>query len=263
MGGITVSISPSSLTLAPGETKTFDVKFTQATAPLNAYVGGQLTWSDGTHSVRIPMVVRPVALMAPTQVSGNGDLISYDVKFGYTGPFTATGRGLIPATTFTGTVADDPTNTFTPGGPGTISFDVVVPAGTTYARFSLFDASVSPASDLDLYVYRGSTLVGSSSGSTSAEEVNLINPVAAAYRVWVYGFAVPGTANFTLFTWVLDSTAAGNMTVSGPASATLGGTETIDLTFSGLASGIKYLGSVAYGGAAGLPNPTVVRVDTP
>jgi hypothetical protein len=53
------------------------------------------------------------------------------------------------------------------------------------------------------------------------------------------------------------------MTVSAPASATLGTTGTIGLTFSGLAPATKYLGSVAYSGIAGLPNPTIVRVDTP
>ena len=41
-----------------------------ASATLNAYaVGGQLTWSDGTHTVRSPIVVRPVALAAPAEVS--------------------------------------------------------------------------------------------------------------------------------------------------------------------------------------------------
>ena len=34
--------------------------------------GGQLTWTDGTHNVRIPLVVRPVALAAPAEVSGTG-----------------------------------------------------------------------------------------------------------------------------------------------------------------------------------------------
>ena len=53
------------------------------------------------------------------------------------------------------------------------------------------------------------------------------------------------------------------MTVDAPASATTGDTGAIDLTFSGLVAGTKYLGSVAYSGAAGMPNPTVVRVDTP
>jgi len=53
------------------------------------------------------------------------------------------------------------------------------------------------------------------------------------------------------------------MTVTAPASATIGTTGTIGLTFSGLSPATRYLGSVAYSGIAGLPNPTIVRVDTP
>jgi hypothetical protein len=128
----------------------------------------------------------------------------------------------------------------------------------------LFNANVSPASDLDLYVFNsGGTLVGVSGGGTSEEEVNLTNPAADTYTVWVHGFAVTGTANFTLFTWVLGSADAGNMAVSAPTSATVGTSGTITLTFSGLASGTKYLGSVAYGGDASSTAPTIVRVDTP
>jgi hypothetical protein len=260
--GIDVVVNPASMRLAPLQSKTFTVSFTRTTAPLNAYTGGQLTWGDGTHRVRIPMVLRPVALAAPAEVSGTGGPINYTVKFGYTGPFTATARGLVPASASAGTVAQDPGQSFSPGGPGTTSFSVVIPAGMTYARFSLFSANVSPASDLDLYVYRGTTLVGSSGGGTSDEEVDLLNPTAATYTVYVHGFAVPGgTANFTLFSWQLGSTAAGNMSVSAPATATIGATGTINLTFSGLAAGTKYLGSVAYSGSTGLPNPTIVRVN--
>jgi hypothetical protein len=53
------------------------------------------------------------------------------------------------------------------------------------------------------------------------------------------------------------------MTVSAPASAVIGTTGTIELTFSGLDPSTRYLGSVAYSGTSGLPNPTIVRVDTP
>ncbi len=53
------------------------------------------------------------------------------------------------------------------------------------------------------------------------------------------------------------------MTVSAPTTATIGGTGAIGLTFSGLTAGTRYLGSVAYSGVAGLPNPTIVRVDVP
>jgi hypothetical protein len=137
-------------------------------------------------AVRSPIVTRPVALGAPAQVTGTGGPINYTVKFGYDGPFSATARGLVAATTTLGTVADDPGDSFSPGGPGTTSFDVVVPAGTTYARFSTFNAFTDGADDLDLYVYRcpctPGTLVGSSGGGSADEEVNLVNPTAATYR---------------------------------------------------------------------------------
>jgi len=249
MTGFTVA-RPATLTLAAGETKSFTVTFTRTTAALNGYTGGQLRLSDGVHSVRVPMVVRPVALAAPAQVGG-----SYSVTFGYDGAFTATARGLIPAATATGAVATG----------GQVDFPITIPAGTTIARFSLFDSEVSQASDLDLEVYNaGGTLVGSSGGATAAEEVNLLNPAAGTYTVRVVGFAVPvGSATFKLFSWALGSAAAGNMTVTAPASAVLGSSGAIGISTSGLAAGTKYMGSVVYGGPTGLPNPSIVRIDTP
>jgi hypothetical protein len=271
--GFATTVTPSTLNLAPGQTGTFTVTIeTLPAATLNAYTGGQLTWSDGTHNVRIPLVVRPVALSAPAQVSGNGGPINYNVKFGYNGPFAATPRGLVAPTITPGNVADDPTDgscaTLT-AGPDKIQVPVTIPAGTTYARFSLFDADVAAGSDIDLCVIRvtganSPALAGSSTTGTSQEEVNLVNPTAADYIVVVHGWGVPaGGSPFKLHTWVLGSANAGNMTVTAPASAVLGTTGNIGLTFSGLAPATKYLGSVAYSGTAGLPNPTIVRVDTP
>ena len=139
---------------------------------------------------------------------------------------------------------------------------MTVPAGTTYARFSLFDADVNPGTDIDLCVANSAgTIVGSSGSGTSAEEVNLLNPAAGNYTVVVQGWGVVGSSPFVLHTWLLDSANVGNMTVSAPAAAVVGATGTINLTFSGLMPGSKYLGSVVYGGAAGMPNPTIVRVD--
>jgi len=258
MVGITTVISPSTLTLNPGESKSFTVSFTQTSASPNAYTGGQLRWIGDGYVVRSPIVVRPVALAAPAQVSG-----SYNVTFGYTGPFTATPRGLVPAATQDGVVADDPTNgACSLSSPNAQLIPVVIPAGTTYARFSLFDADVNPGTDIDLCVANSAgTIVGSSGSGTSAEEVNLVNPVAGNYTVVVQGWGVVGSSPFKLYTWLLGNTDAGNMTVSAPASATTGATGAINLSFSGLTAGQKYLGSVAYSGSAGLPNPTIVRVD--
>jgi hypothetical protein len=262
MAGFTVTFNPTSLTLNPGQTKSYKVTITRTTATLNAYTGGQLTWSNGPYNVRIPMVVRPVALAAPTQVSGNGSPISYSVTFGYSGSFSAAPRGLVPAAITAGTVLDDPTDSFVVGGPGIVAIPVTIPAGTTYARFSLFDADVASGSDIDLYVYSGSTLVGSSGGGTSAEEVSLTNPAAGNYTVYVHGWGVPGSSPFKLHTWLLDSTSAGNTAVTAPAAAVTGGTGTVGLTFSGLAAGTKYLGSIAYAGSGSMPT-TIVFVSTP
>ena len=262
MAGITVAVTPASLTIQPGKTKSYTVTFTRTTATLSSYTGGQLTWSDGLHNVRSPLVIRPVALAAPAQLSSNGAPINYAVKFGYTGPFTATARGLIAAVTNTGNITDDPGDSFSPAGPGVVAIPVTIPAGTTYARFSLFNADVPAGSDIDLYVFKGATQIGASGGGTSDEEVNLLNPAAGTdYTVYVHAFNVTGTVNFKLFSWLLGSASAGNMAVTAPATATVGGTGTIGLTFSSLTPGTKYLGSVAYSGSAGLPNPTIVRVD--
>ena len=252
LAGVTVSVTPSKFTLNPGATQKVTISFTRTSAPLNEYTGGTITWSDRSHKVRIPVVVNPVALSAPAQVSGD-----YSVKFGYDGPFTATARGLLPAA-----VAQDQT-VF--DGESKV-YGIGVAAGTTYARFSLFDSDVSPASDLDLRIFflnpDGTvTLVGSSGGATTAEEVNLVNPVAGTYYLVVDGYATANPSTFNAYVWRLGTADAGNMTVTAPATATLGGSGNVSLTFNGLTPGIKYLGSVAYDGAAGMPNPTIVRVD--
>ena len=265
LAGFTVAVAPSTLTLAPGETKQLTVTLTRTTATLNASTGGQLTWTDGTHAVRIPVVARPVALAAPAQVSGTGADLSYGVTFGDDGPFAAAARGLVAAVTESRTVLDDPTDsTCSPSSPNAQLHTVVVPAGTTYARFSLFDEFTDGEDDIDLCVFRGTTQVGASTSGTSAEEVNLVNPPADTYAVVVQGWGADGPdAQYTLFHWLLGSAAAGNMTVTAPSAATTGGTGTISLSFSGFAPATRYLGSVAYSGSAGMPNPTIVRVDTP
>lgn len=258
LAGFTSAVSPETLTLAPGQSASFTLTSTRTTATLNSYSGGQLTLAgDGGHTVRVPIVLRPVALAAPAEVSGSGEDLGYDVGFGYTGAFTATARGLVPATERTGAVATDES----------VDFEVTLPAGTTHARFSLFDADVAEAADLDLEVYEGPTLVGSSGTATSTEQVDLSYPAGTstqrALRVRVVGYAVPvGQTAFTLSDWVLGSTAAGNTDVTAPAAA-VQGPGRIELAFSGLAADTRYLGSVAYAGVADLPAPTVVRVDTP
>jgi len=265
--GITVAVNPASFTIAAGATKSYTVTFTRTTATLNAYVFGSLTWSDGTHSVRSPLTIRPVAIAAPSAAQGTGTSgsTSYGIKTGYAGPLDYAIRGLIPATTIAGNVVDDPTDNFVKDGPGQTKHDISIPAGTTLARFSLFDDAVDGNDDLDLYVYNSSgTLVGSSGGGTAQEEVNLNNPAAGTYSVYVHGFATDGPdSNYTLFTWALGSSPASpvNLTATGPTTATIGGTGTVTLDWSGLTAGSRYLGAVDYKNGASTVGSTIVRVN--
>lgn len=268
--GYTVTVSPASITLKAGESKSFDVTITRTTAALQTYTGGWLTWTSGDTTVRSPMVVRAVALAAPADVTAkaNGSS-SFDVTFGYSGSFTATARGLIKSTETAGQVADDPTDDFNSAPDESVAvIPFTVKPGTTYARWSLFGAG-NPGDDLDLYLGRvvngGVSLVASSGNSGSNEEINLVNPPAGQYYMFVHGWGVVSGSTptpFTLHSWLLDGSNAGNMAVTAPTTATTGQKGTIKLDVSSLEPG-KWLGSVAYGGSTGLPAPTVVRVDVP
>jgi hypothetical protein len=268
MAGYTVAVSPPAFTLAPGASQDLSITITRGAAPLNSYTGGQLTFTGGPNAVRIPMVVRPVALSAPTVQTYTAAGGSYPVKFGYTGAFTATARGLVAPNVTSGTVAQDPDQTFDPASAdGTFVVPVTLPAGTTYARFSLFDADVTAGTDLDIYVYNGGSLLASGALSGSNEEVNVSvggNGLGApiTLTVYIHGWGVTGgTTPFKLNTWLVGNTPAGNMTIAAPASAVMGSSGTIGVSFTGLVPGTKYLGSVVYGGATGLPGPTLINVN--
>jgi subtilisin family serine protease len=271
--GFTVS-TPAPLVLAAGETKSFSVTITRVDAPLNTYRFGSLTWSDGTHSVRSPIVVRPVAIAAPAELtlSGTSGATSYGIKTGYNGTLAYAKRGLIPSQVFSGTVPDDPTSNFNTANPagnqGITTHDIVVPAGTSIFRISMFDAETDGDDDIDLYLYRVNadsslTLVGTSGGGTSAEQIQLANPTAATYRLFVHGWETDGPdANYSLHSWTLGTADAGNMTVTGPTTATIGGTGTVDLSWTGLDAGKRYLGTVLYQEGATTHGTTIVRVNS-
>lgn len=266
--GFDVVVSPSSLTLAPGASGTFSATITRTTAAFGTYQSGSLTWSDGTHAVRSPIVVRAVGIAAPGTVAGTGvsGTATFSATPGFSGQLSFTARGLQAAATAAGSVADDPTNTFVVGGPGVTAHTVVVPAGTTYSRFSLFDTNVDGAHDLDMYVYKGLTLVGSSGSGTAQEEVNLKDPVAGEYTVYVHGWqtAGGGTANYTLFSWSLGASGTGtNLTLPAPRAVTVGVPTEITIGWNGLAATTKYLGILDYKQGADTVGSTILRVDAP
>jgi subtilisin family serine protease len=276
--GFTVKVSPAKLDIPSGWVRTYTVKFTRTTAPYGAYAFGGLDWSDGVHNVHSQLAVRPLPLRAPVQVNGTGGTgetsgsTPVAVTPGFTGTLSTTVAGLVPATANQATLtnpsgASFPTTNPQPS-PHTAKFTVNVPAGTTLARFATFDSDVPAGTDVDVFVYRGgtTTLVGSSAGSSTDEQVDLTNPTAGAYDVYVelFGLASGVTSQqIQQFTWSLGSTATGNMTVS-PASTpvTLGTPVTLTATWSGLIPATRYLGRLSYSDGSATVGSTIVRVNT-
>lgn len=267
--GVSALVEPSVLTLAAGQKASYRVTFTSmAGAALDEWSFGSLTWSDGAgHAARSPLAVRPVALAAPDAFAGTGSSgsTSWDVVFGYTGPFTADPLGLVPAVLESGSVVDDPANDIDIAlatGVGIREHTIQVPAGTVHLRAALFEDATDGADDLDLYLFDPSgNLVALSGSATSAEQVEVANPVAGTWKVIVHGWQTDGPdANYTLSRWLVPQAAAGNMTVVAPSTATTGQVGTVDVAWSGLAPATRFLGVVRYTNGSSEVDRTVVEI---
>lgn len=272
--GIDVAVSPSTLTLAAGETASFVVTFsTTEAAEIGSFAFGSLSWSDGSHDVTSALAIRPVQGAFPGEVSGTGETgsDSFEIGFGYTGDYTADAHGLFAANATPGNVVDDPENNINVAlstGVGITIHGIDVADGTSLARFSLFDDFTDGNDDLDLYVFDPDGAFVDGSGSpTSAEQVDVEDPVDGTWFVVVHGWQTDGPdANYTLFNWnvLSDPTADdGSLVVdSAPGSAVLGTTGTVEFSWSGLAPDTKYLGAVSHADAGGIFGQTLVSVST-
>jgi subtilisin family serine protease len=270
--GIDVEVDPATLTLGAGEEGSYEVTFTTTEgAEIEEWAFGSLTWSDGTRSVRSPLAIKPVAIAAPSEVSGTGTegTLDFDVTFGFSGEYAPEVLGLVAADMQADTVVDDPANDINVAletGVGITLHEVEIPAGTAHARFSLFDDFTDGNDDLDLYVFGPDPdfpFAGGSGSPTSAEQVDLSEPAAGTYIVVVHGWQTDGPdANYTLFSWVLPDEDAGNMTVTDPGDATLGATETLTLEWTGLEADQKYFGAIRHTNPTTSDPLTLVRIDT-
>lgn len=262
--GIDVVVSPSMFMLDDGDEQTFTVEFTaNSSAVGDEWTFGSLTWNNdsGQSPARSPIAVRPVALSAPSNVggSGTGGTLSYDVAFGYDGDFIVTMDGLDEGDSTPGAVPD---------GGADLHFGQIVPAGTTLARFSLFDEEISASNDLDMQVFGPASadfpFVCASFTATSEEQCDLVNPAPGEYAVFVIDFAsAPGPTPYILWLFNLDGADAANTTITAPASAMGGTTGQVDIDWFGLNSGTRALGIVSYSDGVDLLNAqTEVMINT-
>jgi hypothetical protein len=281
--GFSMSVSPTSLTLNPGQTKSYTLTLTRTSAADNVWQYGSLTWSDGTHTVRSPITARsgrPV--IAPSLVKSDkvGATRLMSVATGFTGKMTTLYGGLkeITRTGYTVQQAAAGSVDTVPqiqaacraAGDGVRVVPVTVPTGTVLAQFELFDRDTSSGDghdDLDMALLNGAgTVVALSAHGGSNESMVLPSLAAGNYSVCVIGYASANNSStaFTLSSAVVTSTDRnGNFKAMVPTQVYAGSTATVGVSWSGLPAGKRFAGAVQlYDNTAKLASTTVFQVET-
>jgi hypothetical protein len=267
--GFDVTVSPSTIRLKSGQSATYNVIVTNVSAPAGEWRHGSLTWTDktGNYSVYSPISVNAALFEAPAVVEGSGGSgsASFDVSFGYTGSYAAAPHGLVADAPTSDDIGQDPDQTYpsgddSPVGVQKINYPI---AGAAFVRWELV---IPGADDLDLYLEdsAGTIIAASTSGGTD-ELIELMLPADDTYTLVVHGWSVPNEPlPYTLHYWAVPLASGGSLSVdSAPASAEIGVTGTVDVSWSGLIAGTSYLGAVSHTGDAGLMYVTLVEVANP
>jgi hypothetical protein len=105
------------------------------------------------------------------------------------------------------------------------------------------------------------------SSASSRKAVGVFFPFILSFLFFpflVHGWLTDGPdTNYTLFEWSVSATPGGNLSVdSATASAAIGDTGTIDLSWAGLDIDTKYLGAVSQSDAGGVFSLTLINVST-
>lgn len=266
--GYEVEVSPSTLDVAPGATARYEVTIRNVAAPLDEWAFGSLTWRSAARrgaDVSSPIAVNAALFAAPEEVAGSGEAgeTSFDITFGYTGPYAAAGHGLEPATLTRDTVVQDPDQAFDPadGFSDAHTFDL---SGVAHFRVAIPPEATEPEADLDVFVFdpAGNLVASSTTGGTD-EQVDIPQPRDGRWTVHVHGWQTVGPdSDYTMYSWVVPATPGGNLVIdSAPEAATLGETATVEVSWTGATAGQWHLGAVSHSDGDGLIGLTLVEVD--
>jgi len=277
--GFSTVVTPASLTLAPGETKSFTVKLTGTGAVEGVWQFGTLTWSDGLHTVRSPVQARMgKAITAPAEVIANtlSGTRLITVKTAFAGRMGSAKGGLkdatleAPVTLSPGQLGSAALKAICTAGADTANVkvhNVTIPAGTVVTRFALRDQDTgSPGvDDFDLSILAPDGTFIYSGNFPSNEAVQIASPPAGAYKVCVtsYDTAAGAPSTYRLSSWVVTTAdTGGNFNALLPSTVYSGGTSTVGLSWSGLTTGKRYLGAVQFKDLSGVVQATtVLRVE--
>jgi len=269
--GIAVTASPSMFTVAPGESATYDLTLSVDGAPLNTYATGFVYWTgDMGHVVRSPVAVQPAAINADAEVDGGVDgsgdgSVGVGVEFGYDGIYSASVSGL--------GLSDSGSDNIT-GPQGNLHIWCLDLPANTHFRAAMFDADTSDpgADDLDLRLFLAGTdcatfdlvaQLGSSGGATSEEVIDVSNGPAGGYVVVVDYFAASNGTDTDYTIWFQPVFGdEGNTSLTLPAGAVLGASDTVKMDYTGLALGGRYLGVLHHEDGVGEIARTIIDIDT-
>ena len=273
-------VTPPSLTLAPGETKSFTLKLTPtAAAVVNVWNYGSLTWDDGVHQVKSPVTAKTGnPITAPAGVIGTttsgSKLIT--IKTGIAGRISANKGGmknvtLAPVESLVADTYGDSTAVLratcdADSKPASVKvYTVNIPANTIVAKFALRDADVGTAGDdNDMIVLApGNTAFWYSGNNGSNEVVQLVAPAAGAYKVCVAAYGGAATMTHRLSSWVVSTAdASSTLNVLLPGAVVANSTATVGISWNSLSAGGRYLGGVQFKDPAGTVQAnTVVQVE--
>ncbi len=268
--GYDVSVSPASFRVKPGKSVTYEVTITNVSAPIGEWRFGSLEWNDdnGHYRVYSPIAVRGSLFDAPTELSASGasGSLNFNVSIGYSNDeYTPAPHGFTPATETTGTVVQDPDQTFDPndGYSNAHTFDL---SGALFFRVAIPPQATEPDADLDVYVYNPvGELVASSTNGGTDEQVDISFPMDGTWTVYVHGWAAPGgDSPYTLYSWVLPFATGGSLEVTpaGPIPVTSGDVIPVTVSWNGLADG-WYLGAVTHEDSSSILGMTLIDVTVP
>ena len=265
--GYEVTVNPRRLRPAPGESVSYTVTVTNdGTGVPGEWSFGSISWNTSAgYKVRSPLAVKGALFDAPGSIAGSGPSGSaaFDVSFGYSGDYTAAPHGLVAETVTSDTVVQDPDQSFSPsdGFSNAHQFDLT---GVAFFRIEMPPEATEADADLDIYVLDpGGSLVASSTSGGTDELIEIALPAAGTWTVYVHGWATIGPdSDYDLSTWAVPAAPGGGSLAidAAPTSASLGTTESVAVSWSGLSAGEDYLGAVSHSDGSGIIGFTLVEV---
>ncbi|GAA4673587.1 serine protease [Phytohabitans rumicis] len=169
--------------------------------------------------------VAPEVIDLPSVTAGQANPVSWTLTNQF-GPINVAAQGgsLGSASVQRPTIADGEVQTY----------DVVVPAGATSLDAVIGNPS-DPGADLDLFVFRGATLVAFEADGDSEESVSIPNPQPGTYTIEIDGFAVPAGSTAYDYRDVFYAASLGSISVpSALVTLANGATTTVSGTVTAL-----------------------------